>query len=153
MHITLVEVASILGMLFGTAGLVMSIMNYLRDRPKVQVTLRWEMTEMLTDKPFGIVRVTNVGRRPIYISVAALQLPKGFKHSHRILKQSMSGQKLSEGDAPATFLVQYDDLQQYSRKWREIRAYAEDSAGIKYVPDKVPESPIPSWVKYPARPA
>jgi hypothetical protein len=62
MRMTLTELTSILGMWLGTAGFVMSMMNYLRDRPKVKVTLRWELTEVGTDKAVGIVRVTNVLR-------------------------------------------------------------------------------------------
>src|SRR6266849_8635736 len=84
--------AAMVGMVLGTAGFVMSLMNYLRDRPKVKVFLKWDMN-LIGDasKQMGIVRVTNVGRRPIYISVAALQVPKGFKglkgfkHSHLLL--------------------------------------------------------------------
>src|SRR5437879_1130780 len=98
--------AAIVGMVLGTAGFVMSLINYLRDRPRAKVFLKWD-TALVGDasKQMGIVRVTNVGRRPIYISVAALQVPKGYRYSHLILKESMPGKKLSEGDAPATFLV------------------------------------------------
>jgi len=95
----------------------------------------------------GIVRVTNVGRRPIYISVASLKLPKGFKYDHLILKESMPGTKLSEGDAPATFSVNYDGLEKYAKHWRKVRGYVEDSAGKKYLSKKVPTSDIPSWAK------
>jgi hypothetical protein len=145
--ISLSDLAAILGMVLGTAGFVMSLMNYLRDRPKVKVSLKWDMTEVGSNKVMGLVRVTNVGRRPIHISVVALQVPKGFKHSRLILKKSMPGQKLSEGDAPAAFPVNHDGLEQYSKNWREVRAYAEDSAGGKYLSKKLPKSEIPSWAK------
>jgi hypothetical protein len=40
MHaITVSELAAILGMVLGTAGLVMGLMNYLRDRPKIKVNM------------------------------------------------------------------------------------------------------------------
>jgi hypothetical protein len=39
---SIVTVASILGMLLGTAGFVMSLLNYLRNRPCVQVHLEWD---------------------------------------------------------------------------------------------------------------
>ena len=100
-----------------------------------------------TTKKMGIVRVTNIGRRPIYISVAALEVPKGFRYSHLILKESMPGRKLSEGDPPATFSVNYDGLAHYSKHWRKVRGYVEDSAGGKYVSKKLPKSEVPSWAK------
>jgi hypothetical protein len=138
--------AAMVGMVLGTAGFVMSLMNYLRDRPKVKVTLKWDLTTDGKNR-MGFVRVTNVGRRPIYISLAALEVPTGFRHTHLILKESMPGRKLSEGDAPATFSVNYDDLAQYSKHWRKVRGYVEDSAGGKYVSKKLPKSDIPSWTK------
>ena len=74
-------------------------------------------------------------------------LSKGFEHTHLVLKESIPGQKLSEGDAPAGFLVNYEGLWQYSKNWRDMRAYTEDSAGGKYVSKKLPKSDIPSLVK------
>jgi hypothetical protein len=144
--ISLSNLAAILGMVLGTAGFVMGLMNYLRDRPKVKVFLKWDLVDTSNSaNKIGIVRVTNVGRRPIYISVVALQVPKGFKYTRLILKQSMQGQKLSEGDAPATFPVNYAGLNQYSKTWRKVRGYAEDSAGGKYLSKKVARSEKPSW--------
>jgi hypothetical protein len=43
------QVAALLGMVLGTAGLVISLMNYLRDRPRVKVRLKWDMS--VTDNP------------------------------------------------------------------------------------------------------
>lgn len=143
------DVAAILGMVLGTAGSVMSLMNYLRERPKVRVFLKWDMEVAgnPTAPKIGIVRVTNVGRRPVYISVVTLKLPRGLKYDHLILKQSMTGTKLSEGDAPATFLINYTGLTRYAKHWRRVRAYAEDSAGRRYLSKKLSTSEIPSWAK------
>src|SRR5712691_3992014 len=93
---TLGDLAAILGMGLGTAGFVMGLLSYLRDRPKVEVFLKWDMADSVTHQKMGIVRVTNIGRRPIYISLVALEPPKGFD-VHLVLKQSLRGSKLSEG--------------------------------------------------------
>jgi hypothetical protein len=39
---SIVAAASILGMVLGTAGFIMSLLNYLRDRPCVRVQLEWD---------------------------------------------------------------------------------------------------------------
>ena len=51
----------------------------------------------------------------------------------------------AEGDAPAVFVVNYENLKQYSGVWRKIRAYAEDSAGKKYWSKQVERAHVPSW--------
>ena len=145
--VTLSNIAAIIGMVLGTAGFVISWMNYVRDRPRVRVTLKWDMTDSATHVQMGLVKVVNVGRRPVFISIVSLELPKGFKETHLVLRDSIQGQKLSEGDAPAVFQVNYDGLQQYSSVWRKIRAYVEDSAGGEYHSSELAESDVPSWVR------
>ncbi|HEY5331601.1 MAG TPA: hypothetical protein VIJ79_17110 [Acidobacteriaceae bacterium] len=140
-------IASVLGMILGTAGLSISLSNYLRDRPKIRVTLKWDMTDAQTGQMFGLAKVTNVGRRPVFISVVALELPKGFARSDLILDTSMAGTKLSEGDKPIAHIINQTDLAQYSVQWQKIRAYAEDSTNRSYF-SKPPKknSKKPSWV-------
>ena len=41
----LATTGSILGMVLGTAGFTISVLNYLRDRPQVKVTLQWNMVD------------------------------------------------------------------------------------------------------------
>jgi hypothetical protein len=147
LSIALSDLAAILGMVLGTAGFVIGVMNHLRDRPKIKVTLKWDMTAVQTNVTIGVLTVTNVGRRPIYISAAALKLPQGFKYSHLVLMESIKGTKLSEGDAPATFVITYAKLAQYSKHWRKVRGYAEDTVGKKYVSKKLPKTEVPSWAK------
>jgi len=144
-QVTLSNLVAIIGMVLGTAGFAMSWMSYLRDRPRIRVWLKWDMTDTATGKQIGLIRVTNFGRRPIFTSVVALELPKGFNHSHLVIRNSIQGQKLAEGDAPAVFVVNYENLKQYSGVWRKIRAYAEDSAGKKYWSKQVERAHVPSW--------
>lgn len=140
--------AAILGMILGTAGFTVSLMTYLRDRPKIRLKLQWDMMDTSTKKLMGLVRVTNIGRRPIFVSVVALELPKGHSHSHLILNSSMPGTKLSEGDKPMAHLINYEELAEYSNEWRVIRAYAEDSTGRRYFSERPAENAkVPSWVR------
>jgi hypothetical protein len=143
----LADHAVIVGMILGTAGFVMSWMNYLRDRPRIRITLQWEMTNSHTGALMGLVRVANVGRRPVFLSVVALKVPRGFDSSHLVLHESIQGRKLEEGNAPAVFIVNYDGLARYSRSWRKLRAYAEDSAERQYLSKRLAKTPVPSWVR------
>jgi len=143
--ITLSELAAVLGMVLGTAGFVMALMNYVRDRPKIKVSVNWHMEEVRTGEKMGIVTVSNIGRRPIFISMAVMRVPKQFKPHHFLLMESVQGQKLSEGDAPARIRVTLKDMEQYAKVWRDVRVYVEDSAGRKYFAKKL--SRVPPWAK------
>src|ERR1700687_4513119 len=92
----LTEITALTGAVVGVTALVLSITNYLRDTPKVIVGLFWDMS--ITDNPrydrsklWGLVVVSNVGRRPIYIRIANIKLPKGHKHSHLVLSEGIAG--------------------------------------------------------------
>ena len=37
------QIAAVCGVVFGFAGLVLSILNYFRDRPELVVALKWDM--------------------------------------------------------------------------------------------------------------
>jgi len=146
MHtITVSDLAALVGMVLGTAGFVISLMNHLRDKPKIEVFLKWNMTQGGANNNFGMLKVSNVGRRPVYLGAAALKLPKGFGYTHLVLKESIHGKKLSEGDAPVTYMISYDGLKQYAKHWRKVRGYVEDSAGRKYQSPKLKKTEKPSW--------
>lgn len=140
----LATTGSILGMVLGTAGFTISVLNYLRDRPQVKVTLQWNMVDPKTGEARGLVRVTNTGRRAVFICIAALETPDGVDF---ILNDSVVGTKLGEGDKPEAYLFNHDGIAKYSNKWREIRAFAEDSTGKRYQ-SKYPakDAKPPRWV-------
>lgn len=156
-NITITDVNAVLGILFGLAGLTLAIINYRRDNPKIIVDLKWDMTMIEvgggpqnTDKLHGVITVTNVGRRPIYISHVSLKLPR---KGYLLLKEGISGQKLAEGDPPRTFIVSHDQivqkigdrLQRQANIWKLIRAQVSDSAGKVYLSKKVRS--CPEWAK------
>lgn len=81
--LAITEVAEMVGMTVGTAGLVMGLTKYLRGKPKITVVLHWNMCEVDTGIRFRMAPVTNIGRLPICIGAAVMTVPKGFgKHSH-----------------------------------------------------------------------
>src|SRR5437867_336059 len=110
MAVTLTDITATLGAVFGTSGLVLGILNYLRDRPKVKVLLQWNMLVLPSDRECALVTVTNVGRRPVFISHVCLVMPKHYGGNVLLLRDSIEGRKLSEGDPPANFMFPYDRL-------------------------------------------
>ena len=93
----------------------------------------WDMANTKTGERKGLVRVYNIGRRPVFISIVALELPKGSPHDFLVIAKSLSGTNVEEGSAPLGPFVPDDGrLEPYKSVWRKIRAYAEDSAGKKY---------------------
>lgn len=135
---------SILGMVLGTAGFTISVLNYLRDRPRIKVTLQWNMADPNTGETRGLVRVTNTGRRAVYISIAALEMPDDMDF---ILNDSVVGTKLGEGDKPAGYLFNDDEMAKYSNKWRKIRAFVVDSTGKRYTSKRSSRNAkSPRWV-------
>jgi NADPH-dependent 7-cyano-7-deazaguanine reductase QueF len=55
------------------------------------------------------------------------------------------GGKLSEGDPPAGYIVDQEQMKKYATHWKHIRAYAEDSTGEIY--RSKPAKEQPSWAK------
>jgi hypothetical protein len=139
-------VTAIIGAMLGTAGFVISILAFLRDRPRVRVTLVWDLEQVGgSGERIGLVNVANIGRRPICIGAVVLQAPKHYKWDGMLLKDSIQAIQLIEGAPPAKFPVNYIGLKTYKADWSRIRAYAEDSAGRKYY-SNYPEKK-PSWAE------
>ena len=151
--IGLTELLAVTGALVGTAGLVLGILNFLRDRPKISVNLAWDMkssggARYDPDKWYAAVRVANTGRRPIYISHASLRLPKGYAHTELLLSKGLAGSKLAEGDPPKAYMAVQDDMAQYAKDWRKIRAVVRDSAGVEYIsPRPHKKTKVPTWAR------
>ena len=150
--ITLNDFATIVGLLVGGAGFVLGVINYIRDKAKVIVELSWDLsvtegTQYDSSKLWGLVYVTNVGRRPIYISHAALRLPDGYDHSHLVLMEGIQGVKLTEGDPSKTFMVDQSGMEQYSKDWKKIIAQVSDSSGKVWTSSKRKNKKKPSWAE------
>lgn len=140
-------VTGIVGSVLGASALCVSIMTYLRDMPKLIVKLQWDLTDIQTQSKLGVVRVSNVGRRLVFLAIVALEIDKKTKHrfSNLILKDSVPGVPLTEGGKPAAFMVNYNGMAEYKHIWSHIRAVAEDTAGKRYY-SKYPKTK-PSWAE------
>lgn len=142
----LTTTGSLLGMVLGTAGLTISLLNYLRDRPRVKVTLSWNMVNTQTKAVTGLVRVTNTGRRAVFVAIAAIEIPNS--PTVYVLNDSLAGFKLAEGDKPAGYFISHEGMAVHAAYWRNIRAFVEVSTGEKYYsayPRK--NEPPPKWAK------
>ena len=150
---TLAEFISVAGLIFGLSGFILGILNYLRDRAHIEVTLQWDLTvtpgtEYDPAKPWGLITVTNAGRRSAYVSHVALRLPrKKFEDSHLVIMSGIAGKKLSEGDQSERYLVSQDGMEEYARHWRDIVAQVSDSTGKVWKSKKLDRKAIPSWAK------
>lgn len=103
--VSMSDIAAVLGMIFGTAGLVLGVLNYARDRARVRVILQWDMRTAGKDQRLqAVMTVANVGRRPVFITKAAIHLPKRYKPRYLIHRDSLIGKKLGEGDAEITYV-------------------------------------------------
>ena len=146
------EFVGVIGLVFGVTGTVLGVLNYLRDRAKVIVGLQWDMQETPTmsssvEKLYGVVRVTNVGRRPTYVSHAALRIPRGRKYSRLLLGDSIAGTKLTEGDSTHIWMVTQDGLVEYADCWREVVAEVSDHTGKIWCSKKLRKDQAPSWAR------
>ena len=41
--ITLIDIAALGGLVFGLTGMILGVMSFLRDRPRIAVKLKWDM--------------------------------------------------------------------------------------------------------------
>jgi hypothetical protein len=143
-------IAALAGVITGTAGLVLGILNYLRDRPKVIVALTWDMKMIgAVTEPFdpgklwGVLSVTNVGRRPIFVSHASLHVPGQTKYY--LLKESVEGVKLLESDAPKLYLIDQQSLVEWAAQWHKLRGCVIDQTGRHW--HSAPMKEAPPWAK------
>lgn len=150
----LTEITAILGLISGVTGTVLGILNFLRDRAAVEVSLQWDMsvtpgTGYDADKKWGVITVANVGRRPIFVSHVALRIPKGTRqgYSHMVLQSGISGKTLTEGSPAERFIVTQDGLQGMSAHWRDVVAQVSDSRGRTWVSKRMLRHPVPSWAQ------
>ena len=153
---TITQLTGLLGLVFGVIGTVLGVLNYLRDRAEVKVTLQWDMAvtpggKYDATKRWGIVRVANVGRRPVFVSHVAIRVPKGFEHSHLVVGEGISGVTLREGDPVSTFVVSQEGLHKYASCWKKLVAQVTDASGREWKSKATSNDTVPSWATAPNR--
>src|SRR5262245_36805409 len=151
--------SAITGMVLGTAGFVLSLVNYFRDRAKITVLLEWDSTLIEEGVPYdhskkyAVITVTNVGRRPVYLKSISLQVPMGRKYDYfplwrkyiyLISRTSIAGKKLEEGSQPMSIEMDqgHERLAPYSNQRHVVRAAAQVSTGKTYLSKKMRRNPI-----------
>ncbi len=150
MSLNLNDVGTIVGVVAGTAGLVLGVLNYLRDRSIIMVELQWDMKAMNMpgydpNIPMGVIRITNSGRRPSYVSHVAIKLPKRYEGTHLLIMEGLEGKKLEEGAQPLTLQVKQEGLEKYAKDWKKLRAQVSDSTGKVWMSKRVWRGKKPSW--------
>ena len=149
---TLGEFVGVCGLIFGLAGSMLGVLNYLRDRAKIVVHLQWDMKVTPggpydPHKSYGLVRVTNIGRRAIYISHASLRIPKGYDHPYWSIADGIRGKKLSEGDPTESYAINQEGLEKYAKDWRKVIAQVTDSTDKVWKSKKLKKHEVPSWAR------
>jgi hypothetical protein len=146
------DISTVVAILTGTAGFTLSIMNYFRDKAKININLQWDLSsyENMNNqdgKKFGLIKITNVGRRPIFISHVAIKFPRGSKPTHLLQFNSITGVRIAEGDPPLSYPINQDQMAEYSSNWHKIIVEASDSTGKIWISKRVCKKNKPSWVK------
>jgi len=155
-NLNLNDMGTLIGVIAGTAGTVLGVLNYLRDRSKIMVELQWDTTAMNLPAydpniPWGVIRITNVGRRPTYISHVAIKLPVGYGATHLLIMEGLQGQKVGEGAPPLIFPVKQEGLKRFSKDWKKLRAQVIDSTGKVWKSPRRSIGDQPSWAKIKVR--
>jgi hypothetical protein len=135
-HMTITQLTGLLGLIFGIVGTVLGVFNYLRDRAVVRVSRQWDMTmasgPRSSNEKMGLIRVANIGRRPIFVSHVALRLPKGFSKTHLVVSGGIAGVRLGESDPVQAYPVTQEGLEEYASVWPKIVAQVTDASGREW---------------------
>lgn len=118
----------------GTAGLIVALLVFFRDTPRVVVGMSWNMDPLdgRSGGPFLVIAIANVGRRAIYLSHAHIKWPTRGQGAW-LSMDSIEGVTLAEGAPPHRLLHQQSSIEaRVGREWWRIRATVVDVAGRAY---------------------
>lgn len=145
--------SALVGVAIGTAGFVLGVLNYLRDKPRVVVSLTWDLepfgaavSALDPTKPWGALTVTNVGRRPIFVSHASLHVPGETRYF--LLNDGIEGVKLLESDPPRRYVIDQQAVRDRFPEWTRLRGCVVDNTGRHWHSnprDRVPLLKLNEW--------
>ncbi len=133
---------SLLSLVISIFALLISFLNYHRDKYEIVVALDLETgKEIVNDKVIAepiIIIVTNIGRRSVFITSVGLCIdddkniddllsPNGYKE----------GVKLEEGSKPIVLRIRKETVPKLKENWKEVYATASDSKRTYYVSNKI----------------
>jgi hypothetical protein len=153
---TVTALVAVLGLISGVTGTVLGVLNFLRDRAAVEVSLQWDMsvtpgTEYDVNKKWGVITVANIGRRPIFVSHVAIRLPKRASikggYSHLVIPSGITGKTLTEGAPAERYVMTQDGLDEHAAHWRGMVAQVSDTRGRVWSSKKLRRNQIPSWAE------
>lgn len=138
----------IISIIVGTVGTVLGILNCLRDKPNVKILLQWDMLpygDSRLDKGalYGVVKITNAGRRCIYVSHVSIYIPNTTEEL--LLLDTIEGVKLCEGDPPKIYYLKQKGLEKYQHFWNKMYVVIRDCTGKEYKSKAA--NKMPSWAE------
>lgn len=129
---------SVYGAVFGTIGLILSLLNYFRDRAKIKIKFRkgWvfigSVAPYKNNTPYDNIKVINFGRRPISIEKAGARIEKNKKGKYIIISDnfvSFKNKILTELNPAVDFYYESSTLNH--EKIYYLIVY--DATGRKYI--------------------
>ena len=152
--INLQTIAILVGVITGPAALILSVLNFLRDRAVLHVGISINMivknvAQYSEDKTYVVVEVINIGRRPAFISTVTLLFPDG---QNAVLSDIFFNPKSSkEGEEPRQFLCEQASLYQLPTQWAGVYCLVRTSAGrqfrSKFLKKKPTDGIEISWIQ------
>lgn len=130
-----ISIGALIGAVTGPAGLIVSLLTYLRDRPRLWVSMMPDMKVQNSPtydstKRYLVVTVSNIGRRPEYVEVVALLQPDGT--SGTIADVFFNPNEVYEGKAPAKYLIDQSSISGFSSHWPGVAVLVRTSSGRQY---------------------
>jgi hypothetical protein len=114
------------------AGALFALFYYLHNSTAIKVVLQWEPTPVPGHDPTtmsGIIRIVNVGRKPMFISRITMKVPKDIGVRELVIAHFPTGKKLSHGDAAEEYSIKADLVEKYKSRRSEIVAAVKDTSG------------------------
>jgi hypothetical protein len=141
------EILSFYGAILSTILALFKLLEYLRDRVKIKVTVTYNQKIVPISKPDSIdgdtfdkspslivIKAVNIGRRPVTIKIAGLMLPsgRGEKNESLISYQSLNDVVDLTENKSHSFALYENDVQNHDLNPDKYIGYVIDAAGKCY---------------------